>query len=240
MPNQKLFIRFSGYLRFFHVIRLETWKIWPIFCRVKNPDRIYPELYTNLLCEVKDMRNPNGTETIAIDSMVLSYYVSATKPEYNPHKDCEKVKDERVASLQIPLYSEWYAILPTVRKEYLKIKEICKRDFHVIADQVFHEYRQSDFNATEVKKRAECFNQHHKGAKNYNDCMLAAEAEFLSDTTVLLSNDKDLIKNVSPLTNGLLIIRPTEFIAKFGISNNKLRISPAETHPRYHDTWWRF
>lgn len=186
------------------------------------------------------MRNPNGTKTIAIDSMVLSYYVSATKPEYTPHKDCEKIKDERVASLQIPLYSEWYAILPTVRDEYLKIKEIGKRNLHLMADQVFHEYRESDFNPTEVKKRAECFNQYHKGPKNYNDCMLAAEAESLSDTTVLLSHDDKFIRRVAPLTNRLLIMRPTEFIAKFGISNNKLRISPAETHPRYYDKWWRF
>jgi len=186
------------------------------------------------------MKNPNGSKTIAIDSMILSYYVSATKPEYNPHKDCEKAKDERVSSLRIPLYSKWYAILPTLREEYLEIKEIYKLDLHLIAAQVFIEYRQSGFNATEVKKRAKYFNQHHKGPKNYNDCMLAAEAEFLSDTTVLLSNDDKFIKRVAPLTNGLLIIRPTEFIAKFGISNNKLRISPDETHPRYHDKWWRF
>ena len=111
------------------------------------------------------MEKPNGSERIAIDSMILSYYVSATKPEYNPRKDCEKAKDERVASLQIPLYSEWYAILPIIRKEYLGIKEIHKRDLHLIADQVFIEYRQSDFNATVVKKRAEYFNQHHKGPK---------------------------------------------------------------------------
>ena len=186
------------------------------------------------------MKKLNDTKTIAIDSMVLSYYVSATFPEYNPHKDCEKAKNERVASLQIPLYSKWYAILPTIREEYLKIKETSKRDLHLIADQVFAEYRQSDFNATIVKKRAEYFNQYHKGPKNYNDCMLAAEAEFLSDTTVLLSNDGKFIRRIALLTNGLLIIRPTEFIEKFDISNNKHRISPAETHPRYHDTWWRF
>ena len=186
------------------------------------------------------MKKLNGTKIIAIDSMILSYYVSATKPEYNPHKDKEKAKDERVASLQIPLYSKWYAILPTVREEYLKIKEIYKRDFHIIADQTFIEYRQSNFNATEVKKRAEYFNLHHKGTKNYNDCMLAAEAEFLSDTTILLSNDQNFIRRVSPLTNGVLIMKPTEFIKKFRISSNKLRISPTETHPRYHDTWWRF
>jgi len=186
------------------------------------------------------MRNPNGTETIAIDSMILSYYVCATKPEYNPHKDMKDNKNEQIASLQIPLYSEWYAILPTVRDEYLKIKEIRKRDFHIIADQVFHEYRPCNFNETEVKKRADFFHQYHKGPKDYNDCTLAAEAEFLSDTTILLSNDDKFIKRVAPLTNGLLIMRPTEFIEKFDISNNKLRISPAETHPRYHDTWWRF
>ena len=186
------------------------------------------------------MENPNGTKTIAIDSMILSYYVCATKTEYNPEKDTKDDKNERIASLQIPLYSEWYAVLPTVRDEYLKIKEARKRDFHIIADQVFHEYSPSDFNKAKVKKRAGFFNQHHKGPKNYNDCMLVAEAEFLSDTTVFLSNDRKLIKKIAPLTIGLLIMQPTEFIAKFGISNNKLRISPAETHPRYHDTWWRF
>lgn len=186
------------------------------------------------------MRNPNGTETIAIDSMILSYYVCATTTEYNPQKDMKDDKNERIASLQIPLYSEWYAVLPTVRDEYLKIKEAHKRNFHIIADQVFHEYSPSDFNESEVTKRAAFFNQHHSGPKNYNDCMLAAEAEFLSDTTVLLSNDSKFIKKVAPLTNGLLIMRPTEFIAKFGITNNKLRISPAETHPRYYDKWWRF
>jgi hypothetical protein len=186
------------------------------------------------------MKKLNGTQRIAIDSMVLSYYVAATEPEYNPDKDKENTKDEKVASFQIPLYAEWYAILPTVREEYLNIKEICKRNLHAIAEQVFFEYSQSTFNATKVKKRAKYFNQYHKGTKNYNDCMLAAEAEFLYDITVLLSNDGDFIRKVSPLTNRLLIMKPTEYIKKFDISSKELKISPEETHPRYHDTWWKF
>ena len=186
------------------------------------------------------MKKFNRTETIAIDSNVLSYYVTATKPEYNPYEDKNEAKNEIVASLRIPLYSKWYAILPTIREEYLKIKEIHKLGLHISADQVFFEYTESAFDKTELKKRAEYFNQYHKGAKNYNDCMLVAEAEFLSDTTVLLSNDGALLKKLSPLVKGLLIMKPTEFINKFDVSKERLRVSPAESNYLNQKTWWRF
>lgn len=186
------------------------------------------------------MKKFNATETIAIDSNVFSYYVTATKREYNPYEDKEEAKNEIVASLQIPLYSKWYAILPTIREEYFKIKETHKLGLHISADQVFIEYTESAFDMTELTKRAEYFNQYHKGAKNYNDCMLVAEAEFLSDTTVLLSNDGDLLKRLSPLVEGLSIMRPTEFIKKFNISKERLRVSPTESNYLYQKTWWRF
>ena len=103
------------------------------------------------------MKKFNGTETIAIDSNVLSYYVTATKPGYNPYEDKEEAKNEIVASLQIPLYSEWYAILPTIREEYLQIKGTHKLELHISADQVFIEYTESAFDKKELKKRAEYF-----------------------------------------------------------------------------------
>ena len=70
--------------------------------------------------------------------------------------------------------------------------------------------------------------------------MLVAEAEFLSDTTVLLSNDGNLLKRLSPLVKGLLIMKPTEFIKKYNVSKERLRISPAESNYLHHQTWWRF
>jgi hypothetical protein len=70
--------------------------------------------------------------------------------------------------------------------------------------------------------------------------MLVAEAEFLSDTTVLLSNDENLLKTLSPLVKGLLIMKPTEFVKNYDLSKERLRISPAESDYLYHQTWWRF
>jgi hypothetical protein len=186
------------------------------------------------------MKKFNGTESIAIDSNVLSYYVTATEPGYNPCENKEEPKNEIIASLQIPLYSRWYAILPTIREEYLKIKKTSKLELHIIADKVFIEYTEPAFDKAELKKKAEYFNQYHQGAKNYNDCMLVAEAEFLSDTTVLLSNDRNLLKKLSPLVKGLLIMKPTEFVKNYDLLKERLRISPAKSNYLYHQTWWRF
>lgn len=182
----------------------------------------------------------NDTKTIAIDSNILTYYVKAIAIGYDPNKDQDDYKEEKIASLRIPLYSKWYAILPTVRHEYLKISKKQWREDHFHADQIFFEYSEEIFPTSKIKERALHFNKYHKGKKELKDCMIAAEAEFLLDTTVLLSNDTKFIKNVSPLTSNLLIIRPTEFIEKFNISTNKLRVSPAPTNPLYPLAWWRF
>ncbi len=182
----------------------------------------------------------NNTKAIAIDSNILTYYVKAVAIGYDPDKDKDNYRKEKIASLRIPLYSKWYGILPTVRYEYLKISEKLWRTHHFHADQVFIEYPENIFPISKIKERASYFNEYHKGEKEFKDCMIAAEAEFLSDTTVLLSNDTDFIKNVSPLTKNLLIIRPTEFVEKFNVSNNKLRVSPAKTNPLFSTTWWRF
>lgn len=185
------------------------------------------------------MNNIDDTEAIAIDSNILTYYSEAVKLDYHPANDPEEVMPERVASLQVPLYSKWYAILPTVHAEYMKIKESGKLERHIAVEQVFLEYEQSAFDENKIKERAKYFNKYHKGEQNYNDCKIVAEAEYLKDTTVLLTIDGDLIKSISPLTEGLLIIKPTDFIERLKQKKLRLRISPSKNSHLYNETWWR-
>ena len=182
----------------------------------------------------------NNTKYIAIDGNILTYYTEANCPGYNPDTDTDKIKPERIASLQIPLYSKWYAILPAVRDEYKQIRETWKLEQHVLAEQVFIDYKQSMFDENIIKERAEYFNKFHAGKNNYNDCKIAAEAEYLQDTTILLSTDKKFINKISTITVGLLIIKPTDFVKKFNLKNSAITISPAESNPLFHETWWRF
>lgn len=182
----------------------------------------------------------NNTKYIAIDGNILTYYTHASCPGYNPDTDTDEIRPERIASLQIPLYSKWYAILPTVRDEYKQIKETSKLKQHVWSEQVFIEYEQSMFDENIIKKRAEYFNKFHTGKKNYNDCKIAAEAEYLQDTTILLSADNKFINKISTITDGLLIIRPTDFVKKFNLNNSAMTISPAESNPLFHETWFKF
>lgn len=187
----------------------------------------------------------NNTKTIAIDSNVLSYFVIATTTGYTPDLDnidpsIRKLEQEHVASFQIPMYSKWYAILPAVRDEYHKITDSDKLLFHSFADQTFVEYEEKYLDRESINKRALEFNKIHIGKKEYKDCLIAAEAEAITDTTILLSNDFDFIKRINPIVRNLIIMRPTDFKIKFDLKNESLKKSPLKPHHLYFETWWKF
>jgi len=186
----------------------------------------------------------NNTETIAIDSNILTYFVAATTHGYLPDLKNDdpktvQLEKEHVTSFQIPMYSKWYAILPAVRTEYLKIKEDNKLSFHIYADQIFIDYDYAYLDRKVINKRAEEFNEIHTGTKKYNDCLIAAEAEAIKDTTILLSNDFTFIEKINPIVNDLIIMKPTDFKSRFNLKNESLKTSPSESNYLSKETWWR-
>ena len=63
---------------------------------------------------------------IAIDSNILSYFVDATLPDYDPLNDHEALRNEKISTLRIALYPENIRlyILPLVDTEWQRISNV--------------------------------------------------------------------------------------------------------------------
>lgn len=121
-------------------------------------------------------------KTIAIDSNVFTFFVSAIEADYDPAHDQPDLAAEKVAVLRIYFYTgEPYYIVPTVEKEYKEIVEHIKRTNHeevhaVLMLDFVHEIEEND-----IKRRADFYFRYHPYAK---DCVFGGEVPFIKDFLV--------------------------------------------------------
>jgi hypothetical protein len=104
---------------------------------------------------------------------------------------------------------------------------------------MFWEYEEKYLPRTAINKRALEFNKLHRGKKQFKDCLIAAEAEAITDTTILLSNDFKFIDRINPVLNDLIIMKPTDFVKEYKLKEETLKKVVVEGHPLYHESWWK-
>ena len=85
---------------------------------------------------------------IAIDSHILSYFVDATLPDYDPLNDHEALRNEKISTLRIALYPENIRlyILPLVDTEWQRISNVKRRFLHSMGRLVVFSSRPWNIN----------------------------------------------------------------------------------------------
>lgn len=172
---------------------------------------------------------------MGIDSNALTYLVEALAPTYDPSLDHSPLKPERIAVVRIYFYKgDTYNVTPTVRSEYLRIRNSTSKDLHDRLCQ-FLLLDPWNLNQTAVHNRASALQAHHSDP---DDCSIVAEAEFMG-LQALLTCDSALITHLSPRTN-VHIIRPSDYWNSLGIRpGNQPIVAPAPSNPLSALNWWR-
>ncbi len=175
-------------------------------------------------------------KTIAIDSNVFTFLVSAIEVDYDPAHDRADLAAEKVAILRIYFYTgEPYYIVPTVEKEYKDIVEHIKRNNHEEVHAVLMLDFVSVIEENDIKQRADLYFRYHPEAK---DCRILAEAE-LGGIEVLLTFDSKLINRLRQNTISIKLMRPSEYWQALSIpSGAQPAVAPHRTNPLSSKTWW--
>lgn len=176
-------------------------------------------------------------DTVGIDSNTLTYLVESMDPGYNPTTDISNLADERISLLRIYLYGGVpYYIVPTVTKEYQKIKIKLKKDTHeslckiLLLDELWN-IAEDDL----IARMTEITKYHNKN----NDCRIVAEAE-LGGLKVLLTCDADIQKRLSSKAK-VNIMSPSDYWTNLSISHGSQPVfSPHNSNPLYGKSWWRW
>jgi hypothetical protein len=176
-------------------------------------------------------------QKIAIDSNSHTYLIEAVSPDYEPENDSSGLLEERKSMIRILLYKRQpFYVLPSVRKEYERIKDVIWRHEHEEIAKVLlldHIGNIDDNNINTMKK---LFIKYHNKEL---DCLILAEAEA-ANMNILLSCDKKFIKRFSLLSTNVRIMRPTEYLQGLNIAPGTKPIwRPHPSNPLSKKTWWK-
>ena len=175
---------------------------------------------------------------IAFDSHVLSYFLQANQPEYDPTADQEKdLARQRLPAYRLVLWTEVY-VLPVVEHESQPIRDEVKRREHLRwAYYHLREVPSEWFDQGRIDHRvAELRLAHDKPS----DCRLVAEADEVPEIEMVATNDLHMIRKLRQHTK-LSLQSPADLWTALRIlRGTSPRWCPADGHPHRHATWWRW
>jgi rRNA-processing protein FCF1 len=174
---------------------------------------------------------------VAVDSNALSYLVDAV---FSPSEPPKEIQEEKISLFRSYVYLEnMFYVMPTVKTEFLKIKENSKLAKHISTSGIMlRELETKQIN--KVNRVAEFYSGFHKGEKNFSDCKILAECEILG-MDILLSYDEDFVERLKNKSMKVSLMFPSEFWKVSGVpSGSEIRKQPLESNPMSKSTWWRW
>ncbi len=184
---------------------------------------------------------------IALDSNIATYFVEANFLEYNPNNDNWDSAKERVATVRIYLYSNLtFGLTPTAIQQIEKISNNMRLEEHTATISNIFEDFPFEFAETMIEERKNYYFGFHKGGKKQEeDCRILAEAEIgdqrFGNYDVLLTFDKNFIKNLKDKTKTLKLMSPSDFWKGLNIPKGSEPIKWFHTtNPNRNKTWWKW
>jgi hypothetical protein len=175
---------------------------------------------------------------ISIDSNSLTYLLEAISIGYDPQNDNSSLRSERLAMIRIFLYRDmgFFYVLPSVKKEYLKITDNQWRKEHENLVQILLKNYPFTLDKNNLHKRIRELLLYHNSTK---DCTILAEAEQ-SNMDILLTRDIDFIKRLSPYANNVNIVKASDYFKTLNIKpGSQPKLRPSESNPLSKKNWWR-
>jgi hypothetical protein len=174
----------------------------------------------------------------AIDSCAATHFSEALQ-------DCiyadEWLREQQVALVRIFLALGTFYQLPSVEKEFRQIKDSLKGKSHqqfadAVAIDIAERGTTSFENCVGIREK-EYLKQHPKEL----DCRIAAEAAC-GECNWLLTDDKDLVKNLGGCMEALTVAHPNTLWKWMEQERNPItqRLVFSEGHPLAHKTWWKW
>jgi hypothetical protein len=162
--------------------------------------------------------------------------IEAVSPGYQPENDTSRLFEERRAILRILLYIRYPCyVLPTVQKEYKRIKRTNWRNEHEEFTQMLLRDYLGEFDNSELINRQKILCSYHDKKL---DCQILAEAEA-AHMDILLTCDKKFIKRLGSRTMGVRMMKPTEYLQGLNIlPGSKPVWRPSPSNPLSKKTWW--
>ena len=176
---------------------------------------------------------------LAFDSHVLSYFLAANAPGYDPATDPEReLAPQRLAAFRLAWWTKVY-LLPVLEREVHPISGEAKRTEHLswVYYRFLVEVLPARLDEGRVSRRTVQLETAHGGR---NDCRLVAEAEEIDEIEMVATNDTDMIARLQPHTR-LLLRRPADLWGELEIPRGTPpRWRPADGHPHEDAAWWRW
>jgi len=173
---------------------------------------------------------------IALDSNCTTYFSDALDPTYDPTNDISGLAPEKISLVRINFYTGIpYFILPSVKNENKKIRNLVKSMDHTKLAEILLDERSWDFEESKIDKLVrEIFRFHSK----LIDCKIVAEAQ-LSGMDFLLTCDKDMFTRFNKLSKhvSITICKPSIYLNSLNLPKG---IKPKCQSPGLmHKTWWK-
>lgn len=170
---------------------------------------------------------------IGLDTNCLTYLLGALEGVAAP---TDGLAEQKVALVRLFLYTPgtlW--VTPTVKREFLRIRDEVRRASHVSWTSVLFGVRPLN-DAAAVEMRADSLEPYHA---DLDDRLVLAESEDIGFAT-LVSFDSNFVKHLSARTV-LRLTRPADYWENLGIpkgtSPDKV---PTLGNPLADEDWWRW
>jgi hypothetical protein len=170
---------------------------------------------------------------IGLDSQCLTYLISALEGVAAP---TDSLAEQKVALVRLYLYTRGsVSVTPTVKREFLRIRDEARRASHVSWTSVLFGVRPLN-DAAAVERRAASLESFHA---DRDDRLVLAESEDVGFAT-LLSFDTRFVNHLSNHAR-LVLTQPAACWASLGIPTGaKPDKVPAFGNPLAAETWWRW
>jgi hypothetical protein len=171
---------------------------------------------------------------IALDSNCVSYLIDACNGQINKEFK-HAVEGEALVRIWYYLAQRYY-ISERVLLECGRIRDEPRREIHkAFSLPTYFGSAMKDLAA--VQKRADDLLLYHP---KDGDCLVLAEAEDMEADT-LLCCDNDFIKKLSPVSEMVRIMRPTEYWQEASVPKGAIpKIVPEASNPLHSNTFWRW
>lgn len=170
---------------------------------------------------------------IGLDTNCLTYLLSALEGVAAP---TDGLAEQKVALVRLYLYTPgtlW--VTPTVKREFLRIRDEVRRTSHVSWTSVLFGVRPLN-DAAAVERRAASLEPYHA---DLDDRLVLAESEDIGFAT-LVSFDARFVSHLSTHAR-LLLTEPAAFWESLGIPRGTAPTKlPAYGNPLAAETWWRW
>ena len=177
------------------------------------------------------------TGRTVVDSNTFTYLVDAMASHTERPVGTSGVEGERRAMFRIYIYDAApLCVVPTVKEEYCRIRDIDLLRFHEVVGEVVLLDGPWAIDTGERSSRVATLRKHHASEE---DCRVLAEAEQIGADR-LLTFDGDFRNRLAPVARGVSLKTPAQYLQELRIEPGAAPVRmPAPGNPRSRETWWR-